>query len=190
MIACVLTQVIEGLSVLQHSTIPLSKCQKLIELAVHDACRYVMSSECYLEFSPLHHVVNWLHSKKVIPPCPRGFAKLLGGETDLSHIWTNTIKQWEFGFHQSEPYISIKGILFPSEQQQLSAEELLIGGRCWGTLMVITTTIVLRWWLTLSQLSQNLILLSHQFLDGRRRRWWWRNALILSTARSSCHLKI
>jgi hypothetical protein len=45
MIACVLTQVIEGLSVLQHSTIPLSKCQKVIELAVHDACQYVMSSE-------------------------------------------------------------------------------------------------------------------------------------------------
>jgi hypothetical protein len=56
--------------------------------------------------------------------------------------------------------------------------------------MVITTTIVLRWGLTLSQLSQNLILLSHQFLHGRRRRQWWRNALILSTARSSCHLKI
>jgi hypothetical protein len=56
--------------------------------------------------------------------------------------------------------------------------------------MVITTTIVLRWWLTLSQLSQNLILLSHQFLHGRRRWRWMRNALILSTARSSCHLKI
>jgi hypothetical protein len=56
--------------------------------------------------------------------------------------------------------------------------------------MVITTTIVLRWWLTLSQLSQNLILLSHQFLHGRRQRRWWRNALILSTARSSCYLKI
>jgi hypothetical protein len=57
------------------------------------------------------------------------------------------------------------------------------------TLMVITTTIVLGLWLLLSQLSQNLILLSHQLLHGRRRRRWWRNALILSTARSSCHLK-
>jgi hypothetical protein len=56
--------------------------------------------------------------------------------------------------------------------------------------MVITTTIVLRWRLTLSQLSQNLILLSHQFLHGRRRWRRWRNALILSTARPSCHLKI
>jgi hypothetical protein len=56
--------------------------------------------------------------------------------------------------------------------------------------MVITTTIVLRWRLTLSQLSQNLILLSHQFLHGRRRWRGWRNALILSTARPSYHLKI
>jgi hypothetical protein len=31
-------------------------------------------------------VVNWLHSEEVIPPCPRGSAKLLGGEPDLSHI--------------------------------------------------------------------------------------------------------
>jgi hypothetical protein len=55
--------------------------------------------------------------------------------------------------------------------------------------MVITTTKVLRWWLSLSQLPQNLILLSHQLLHGRR--WWggWRNAFILSTTRSSCHLK-
>jgi hypothetical protein len=55
--------------------------------------------------------------------------------------------------------------------------------------MVVTTTIMLRWQLTLSQLSQNLILLSHQFLQGRRRWRWWRNAFILSTTRSSCHLK-
>jgi hypothetical protein len=37
-----------------------------------------------------------------------------------------------------------------SKQWRLRAEELLIGGRCWGMLMVITTTIVLGWWLTLS----------------------------------------
>jgi hypothetical protein len=190
MIACILTQVIEGLSVLQHSTIPLSKCQKLIKLVVHNACRYVMPSECFLELSPFHHVINWLHSKKVIPQSPRGSAKLLGGEPNLSHMRTNSIKQWEFGFHYPEPYISIKWIICPSEQRRLSVEELLISGRCWGTLMVITTTIVLRWRLTLSQLLQNLILLSHQFFHGRRRRRWWRNALILSTARSSCHLKI
>jgi hypothetical protein len=86
MIPCILTHVIEGLSILQHNTIPLSKCQKLIKLAVHNDCRYVMPSEGFLELSPFHHVVNWLHSEKVIPPSPRGSAKLLGGEPDLSHI--------------------------------------------------------------------------------------------------------
>jgi hypothetical protein len=63
---------------------------------------------------------------------------------------------------------------------RLSTEKLLVGGRCSGTLVVITTPIVLRLWLTLSKLPQNLILLSHQLLHGRRLQWWWRNALILS----------
>jgi hypothetical protein len=45
-----------------------------------------MSSECCLEFSPFHHVVNWLHSEEVIPPCPRGSAKPLGGKMNLGHI--------------------------------------------------------------------------------------------------------
>jgi hypothetical protein len=92
MISCVLTQVIESLGVLQHYTTPLSECQKFIEFAVHDACRYVMSSESYLELSPLNHVVNRLHSEEVIPPCPRGSTKLLGGEADLGHIGTTSIK--------------------------------------------------------------------------------------------------
>jgi hypothetical protein len=86
MIACILTQVVESLSVLQRCSIPLSECQKLIELVVHNACRYVMPSEGCLELSPFHHEVNWLHSKKVVPPCPRGSTKLLGGEPGLSHI--------------------------------------------------------------------------------------------------------
>jgi hypothetical protein len=86
MISDILTQVIEGLSVLQHNAIPLSNCQKLIKLAVHNACRYVMPSEGCLELSPFHHVVNWLYSEEMIPPCSCGSAKLLGGEPDLSHI--------------------------------------------------------------------------------------------------------
>jgi hypothetical protein len=64
MIACILTQVIEGLGILQHCMIPLSKCQKLIKLVVHDACRYVMPSEWCLEVSPFHHVVNWCNTRK------------------------------------------------------------------------------------------------------------------------------
>jgi hypothetical protein len=50
-----------------------------------------MPSEGCLELSPFHHVVNWLHSEEVVPPCPRGSAKLLGGEPNLSHIRTNSI---------------------------------------------------------------------------------------------------
>jgi hypothetical protein len=86
MISGILAQVIEGLSVLQHYPVPLSECQKLIELAVHDACWYMMPPESCLELSPFHLMVNWLHSKKVVPPCPRGSAKLLGGEPNLSHL--------------------------------------------------------------------------------------------------------
>jgi hypothetical protein len=85
-ISSILTQVIEGLSVLQHSTIPLSECQKLIKLVIHNACWYMMPSEGCLELSPFHHVVNWLHSEEMIPPCSRGATKLLGGKPDLSHI--------------------------------------------------------------------------------------------------------
>jgi hypothetical protein len=150
MIACVLIQVIESLGVLQHCMTPLSECQKFIELAVHDAYWYVMPFECCLELPPLNHVVNRLHSEEMVPPCPRGPTKLLGGETDLGRIRTLSIKQWEFGFHHPEPNIRVEWVFCPSEQQRLSTEKLLIGGRCWGTLMMITTPIVLRWWLTLS----------------------------------------
>jgi hypothetical protein len=86
MISGILTQVIEGLCLLQHSAIPLSKCQKFIKLSVHDSCWYMMPSESGLELSPFHNVVNWLHSKEVVSPCSRRSVKLLGGEPDLSHI--------------------------------------------------------------------------------------------------------
>jgi hypothetical protein len=86
MVACVLTQVVESLGVLQHGTTSPSEGQKLIELAVHDACYYVMPSECHFELSPLNHVVGWLHGEEMVPPCPSGPTKLLGGETDLGRI--------------------------------------------------------------------------------------------------------
>jgi hypothetical protein len=73
MIACVLTQVIKGLGVLQHYTTSLSECQKFIELAVHDAFWYVMPSECCLELSPFNHVSTdcmarkWYHHVRAGP---------------------------------------------------------------------------------------------------------------------------
>jgi hypothetical protein len=86
MVACILTQVIESLGVLQHGTTSLSECKKLIELAVHDACWYVMPSKYCFELSPLNHVVSRLHSEEMVPPCPSGPTKLLGSETDLGRI--------------------------------------------------------------------------------------------------------
>jgi hypothetical protein len=97
------------------------------------------------------------------------------------------MEQWEFGFHHSQPHICIKRVLCPCEQWRLGAEELLIGSRRGVTLMV-STTIVLRWWLTLSQLSQDLILLSHELLQSGW-RWRWRNVLILATTLPPGHLK-
>jgi hypothetical protein len=54
---------------------------------------------------------------------------------------------------------------------------------------MVSTTIMLRWWLTLSQLPQDLILLSHELLQSGR--WWrrWRNVLVLATTLPPGHLK-
>jgi hypothetical protein len=46
----------------------------------------MVPTESCLELSPFYLMVSWLHSKKVVPPCPRGSAKLLGGEPYLSHL--------------------------------------------------------------------------------------------------------
>jgi hypothetical protein len=54
------------------------------------------------------------------------------------------------GFHHPDPNIRVEWVFCPGEQRWLSIEQLLIGGRCSGTLMMITTPIVLRWWLALS----------------------------------------
>jgi hypothetical protein len=97
------------------------------------------------------------------------------------------MEQWEFGFHYSQPDICIKGILCPCEQWGLGAEELLIGSR--RVTLMVSTTIVLWWWLTLSQLPQDLILLSHELLQSGRWWWRWRNAFVLATTLPPGHLK-
>jgi hypothetical protein len=98
------------------------------------------------------------------------------------------MEQWEFGFHHSQPHICVKWVLRPGEQWRLGAKEFLIGGRR-GVTLVVSTTIMLGWWLTLSQLPQDLILLSHELLQSGR--WWrrWRNALVLATTLPPGHLK-
>jgi hypothetical protein len=83
-ISSILAQVIKSLGILQHCPVALSECQKLVELSVHDACGYVMSPESCLKLPPFHLSILWLHGKKMVPPSPCGFAKLLGSEPDFS----------------------------------------------------------------------------------------------------------
>jgi hypothetical protein len=85
-ISGILAQVIEGLSILQHCPVSLSECQKLVELSVHMPAGIWCPPESCLELSPFHLSVLWLHSKKMVPPCPCGSAKMLGGEPDLSDL--------------------------------------------------------------------------------------------------------
>jgi hypothetical protein len=44
------------------------------------------SPESCLELPPFHLSILWLHGKKMVPPCPCGSAKLLGGEPDFSDL--------------------------------------------------------------------------------------------------------
>jgi hypothetical protein len=97
------------------------------------------------------------------------------------------MEQWKFGFHHSQPHICVKWVLRPCEQWRLGAEEFLISGRR-GVTLVVSTTIMLGWWLTLSQLPQDLILLSHELLQSGRWGWWW-NVLVLATTLPPGHLK-
>jgi hypothetical protein len=48
----------------------------------------MMSPEGYLEFLPSNCVINWLHSKEMVPPCPGWSAKLLHGKSGLGGIGT------------------------------------------------------------------------------------------------------
>jgi hypothetical protein len=70
--------------VLQHGTTPLSECQKLVELAVHDVCWYMMPSEGCFELSPLNHMVSRLHGEEMVPPCPSGPTKLWAAKRTLA----------------------------------------------------------------------------------------------------------
>jgi hypothetical protein len=97
------------------------------------------------------------------------------------------MEQWKFGLHHSQPHICVKRVFCPCEQWRLGAEEFLIGGHR-GVTLVVSTTIMLGWWLTLSQLPQNLILLSHELLQSGRWGWWW-NVLVLATTLPPGHLK-
>jgi hypothetical protein len=92
MISGILAQVIKSLSILQHCPVAQSECQKLVELSVHNSGWYMVPSESCLELSPFHLSVIWLHSKKMVPPSPRGSTELLGGKPDLSDLSANSME--------------------------------------------------------------------------------------------------
>jgi hypothetical protein len=58
MITFILTQVVEGLGILQYSAGPLSQCQELVELAVQNPCWNMVSTESRLELLPCHLMVS------------------------------------------------------------------------------------------------------------------------------------
>jgi hypothetical protein len=68
MIASILTQVIEGLCILQHCVRTLSQIQEFIQFALEKTRRNMMSSESHLELLPSHRMVSGKHAVVMIPP--------------------------------------------------------------------------------------------------------------------------
>jgi hypothetical protein len=59
MIPCILAQVIEGLSVLQHRAGSLIECQKFIQFAIKNSSWDMVPSESSLEFLLRHFTISW-----------------------------------------------------------------------------------------------------------------------------------
>jgi hypothetical protein len=83
MIACVLAQMIESLCVLKYCAVPLSQCQKFIELPLNEPFRDMMRSESCLKFLPIDNMSIWLHCIVIVPPNASITTKLLGCEESL-----------------------------------------------------------------------------------------------------------
>jgi hypothetical protein len=188
MVTCILAQVVEGLSVLQYRVGSLIKCQKLIQLAIENSSWYVVPSESNLEFLPRNFMISGEHSTKVVPPSPSRAAKLLRGEASLGFIRTVSREEGKLGLNDAEPHVGVQWILCLGEQGWLRTQELLVGCRCWRSLM-LASTLLLRVGLALQELLQNLVLLGHQLLHCGSWRRWRGNLLVMPTMLPSCHLK-
>jgi hypothetical protein len=125
---------------------------------------------------------------EMVPPSPSRSAKLLHGEASLGVIRAVSREEGKLGVHDAQPHISIQRILCLGEQGWLRTQELLVGCRGRRSLR-LASTMLLRVGLTLQELSQNFVFLSHQLLYhgswGRRRG----NLLVMPAALPSCHLK-
>jgi hypothetical protein len=66
----------------------------------------------------------------------------------------------KLGFHYPEPHVGVQCIFRPCEQRQFGAQELLVGS-CGRWALMLPSTKLLGVELTLHQLSQDFVLLSH-----------------------------
>jgi hypothetical protein len=139
MITCILTQVVEGLSILQYHAGSLIKCQKLIQLAIENSGWNVVPSESSLEFLPRHFKISGEHSTEVVPPSPSRDAKLLCGEASLGFIRAVSREKGKLGLNDAEPHVGVQRILCLGEQGWLRTQELLVGCRYQRSLMLAST---------------------------------------------------
>jgi hypothetical protein len=88
MIASVLTEIVDSLSILEHGASTLSESQKFIQPPLHKPFWNMVGSEGILEFLPSDNMISWEHGKIVVPPKMRDTTKLLRGKTSLVCIRT------------------------------------------------------------------------------------------------------
>jgi hypothetical protein len=167
----------------------LIECQKFIQLAIKNSGWDMVPSESSLEFFPRHFTISGEHSTEVVPPSPSRATKLLRGEASLGLIRAVSREEGKLGLNDPEPHVGIQRILCLGEQGRVRAQELLVGCRCWRSLLR-ASTMLLGVGLVLQELSQNLILLVHKLLHCGSWRRWWGNLLVMPATLPSCHLKI
>jgi hypothetical protein len=189
MIACILAQVVKGLSVLQYRAGSLIECQKFIQLAIKNSGWDMVPSKSNLEFLPIHFMISGEDSIEVVPPSPTRATKLLRGEASLGLIGAVSREEGKLGLNDAEPHVGIQWILCLGEQGWLHAQELLVGCRCRRSLL-LASTMLLGVGLALQEMSQNLILLGHKLLHCGSWRRWQGNLLVMPATLPSCHLKI
>jgi hypothetical protein len=79
-------------------------------------------------------------------------------------------EEGKLGLNDAEPHIGVQQILCLGEQGWLRTQKLLVGCRCWRSLM-LASTMLLRVGLALQELSQNLILWELEEVAGEPARY-------------------
>ena len=67
-ISCILTEIVEGLGILDDCACPLSESQEFIQFSLHETLRNMMASESSLEFLPSDNIIGREHAIVVVPP--------------------------------------------------------------------------------------------------------------------------